>query len=248
MYFSKVFLLAIPVCLSVAVLAQGVQRDEFQNITNFKDAIFSKSVTAFSVDNPALRSQNDSISYDKIKGSPFWKDASQSALLYSSTGYIGALPVRINLATNKIYFIQNSEEMILSDNTVTKIVFQATNDSSVFISQVPNLLLNKKPVDGFVQVLNFGKYQFLKYTRRRLASADSPSHTSKNYYFTDDINYFIKCNDKVEAVKKLNKENLLIYLPSSSSYDTWAKENTINFKNEKDIVLFLNYYNARTSN
>lgn len=240
---GKVIVFVLFIFLSHSLVAQVVQRDADQNITNFRNAIFPTRVTAYRIDDPSLKSQ-ESISYDKIKGSPFWKDALQPALLYSSKGYIGTFPVRINLATNEINFLKDSEEMVVNDNIIVKLVFKIANDSTVFISQVTNLLLNNKPVDGFVQVLTFGKYQLLKYIRRRLASSESPSHTSKNYYFTDDVYYFIKSNEKVESIKKLNKENLLIYLPSSSAYSEWASENTINFKNEKDIVRFLNYYNA----
>ena len=189
---------------------------------------------------------NERISYDKIKGSRFWKDTSQTALLYSNKGYVSTMPVRINLATGELYFLRESKEVTLADNIITKVVFKAEEDSSVFISQVPNLLLNEKPVNGFVQVLNFGKYQLLKYTNRTVASVDSIVRGFKRYYFADVINYFIKSNDKVERIKKLNKENVLFNLPSSSSYDAWIKENNIDFKKEKDVVRFLNYYNAHT--
>jgi hypothetical protein len=189
---------------------------------------------------------NERISYDKIKGSRFWKDTSQTAFLYSNKGYVCTIPVRINLATGELYFLRESKEVTLADNIITKVVFKAEKDSSVFISQVPNLLLNEKPVNGFVQVLNFGKYQLLKYTNRTVASVDSIFQGFKRYYFADVINYFLKSNDKVERFKKLNKENVLFYLPSSSAHDAWIKENNIDFKKEKDVILFLNYYNAHS--
>jgi hypothetical protein len=187
---------------------------------------------------------NERISYDKIIGSRFWKDNYQTALLYSNKGYVGMMPVRINLATGELYFLRQSKEVTPADNIITKVVFKEKEDSFVFISQVSNLLLNNKPLDGFVQVLNDGQYLLLKYTNRKVTSVEAPSHTSTNYYFSDIISYFIKSNNKVERIKKLNRENVLFYLPSSSAHDAWIKENKINFKEEKDIVRFLNYYNA----
>ena len=244
MNLLKIGLLFLIICLSFSMFAQ-VQRDPItHDITNFQDAVFSKDVTDFRFDNLGQGLQNEGIPYDKINGSPFWRDSLQSARFYDSKGYITTLPARINIATNKIYFLQNSAEMVLNDNIVTRIVFQAGNDSSVFICHVSNMMLNNKPLNSFVQVLNPGKYQLLKYTRRKLASSESPSHTSTSYYFTDEVNYFIKANEKIEEIKKLNKESFLIHLPSSSSYNDWAKENNINFKSEKDIVRFLNHYNA----
>ena len=73
--------------------------------------------------------------------------------------------------------------MVLKDNIVTRIVFHTANDSSVFIGQVPNLLLNNKPLTSLVQVLNFGKYQLLKYTRKKISSSETPSRISKTYYY-----------------------------------------------------------------
>lgn len=247
MNVHKIILPVILVMVSASLFAQEVLRDA-NFVINFKDAVFSKDFMKFRNQNTELGQLSDSVSYDKINGSPFWVDVPQPARLYNSKGYLGTLPVRINLATNKIYFIIDGEEMILNDNIVTRIVFKTANDSSVFIGQVTNLLLNYKPVHDFVQLLNFGKYQLLKYTRRRIDAGESPSRTSKTYYFTDNFNYFIKSGEKVYDLKKLNRENLLVHLPSSFSYDAWIKENKINFKSEKDIVRFLNYYNTRFVN
>lgn len=246
MDLNKIILSIFLAGLSPLLAAQQVQLSN-NFIFNSGDAVFSRDIIKFKANNQELALRPDSVGYDNINGSPFWVDTSIPARLYNSNGYLGILPVRINLVNNKIYFVNGAEEMILNDNIVTRIVFKMANDSSVFIGQVPNLLLNHKPLNDFVQVLNVGKYQLLKYTRRRIGSGESPSRTSKTYYFTDNFNYFIKSDEKVYDLKKLNRENLLVYLPSSFSYDAWIKENNINFKNEKDMVRFLNYYNTRFS-
>jgi hypothetical protein len=237
------FILPFLFCLSSSISAQTVRNDEFGNIANLAEAKFVRAVEEVKID--GVENENK-ISYDRIKGSRFWKDEWLPALLYSNTGYVGTLPVRINLASGELHFLKNSEELILTDNFIAKIIFPTLTDSAVFISQVPNLLLNKKQVDDFVQVLNSGKYQLLKYTKRNVSSADSMFHTLKRYFFSDLIYYFIKSNEKVERIKKFNKEGVLFYLPSSSAYDAWIKENNIDFKKEKDVVLFLNYYNAHS--
>jgi hypothetical protein len=185
----------------------------------------------------------DSISYDKIDGSAYWVDDFKPASLYDNKGLLATLPVRINLLTNKIHFLKDNEEMIVDDYIIKRVVFQGKNDSSVFIGQVPDLLLNKKPLNELVQVLNGGKYQLLKYTIRSVTAEESPSHTSTTYRYKDTYRYFMKWDERVEEVKKLSSESILIYLPVSSSYNDWIKENKINFKNEKDVIQFLNHYN-----
>lgn len=238
----------LPALLVAQTGVQEVMQGRGNFLFNASDASFSRDIVRFKADNQETGLPADGIDYDKIKGSPFWADASILARLYSSHGYLTTLPVRINLATNKIYFLKDSVEMVLNDNIINRIVFMTGKDSAVFIGEVPDLILNNKPLNDFVQVLNAGKYQLLKYTRRRVSSSESASRTSINYYFSDDVNYFIKSNERVEEIKRLTRDNLLIYLPSSLSYDGWIKENNINFKNEKDVVRFMDQYNTRLSN
>jgi hypothetical protein len=49
---------------------------------------------------------------------------------------------------------------------------------------------------------------------------------------------------RIEFIRKLSKENILLFLPRASSLDSWSKENNISFKNENDIVRVLTYYNS----
>lgn len=247
-FILTTLLVGLPALLFAQTGVQEVMQGRGNFLFNASDATFSRDIVKFKADNQDNGLPSDGINYDDIKGSPFWTDASMPARLYDSRGYLTTLPARINLATNKIYFIKDSVEMVLNDNIVNRIVFMTGKDSAVFIGQVPDLMLYNKPLNDFVQVLNAGKYQLLKYTRRRVSSSESASRTSINYYFTDNVNYFIKSNEKVEELKRLTRDNLLIYLPSSFSYDGWIKENNINFKIEKDVVRFLNQYNARLNN
>ena len=173
----KFLLFVFLVCLSPLLFAQKAQYNSMGELTNLKDAVSAVTVEEFGIEFPGGQN-NERISYSKIKGSRFWKDEWQNAYLYSNTGYIGSMPLRINLVTGELHFLKNSEEFILTDDFITKIIF--VNDSSTFISHVPNLLVNKKPVDNFVQVLNSGRYQLLKYLKRNVASTDSLFHTLKD--------------------------------------------------------------------
>ena len=253
MSLSKIILLLLLVFPDATLFSQEVQRDPVTHqVTNLNEALRPQGSGRYDLDNSALNGKKDSISYDNIDGSPFWNPISQSAFLYSNSTYITTLPVRINLVTGEAHFLKDSTELVLDNHLINKIVFKTANDSSVFISQVPNLLLNKEKIDGFVQVLNVGKYQLLKYSKRKISTTEfksqSQTQTINSYYFTDNDHYFIMHNNMVENIKKLNRDNLLIYLPSSSNLEPWVKENNINYKNEEDVVRFLNYYNSRFNN
>ena len=191
------------------------------------------------------------IPYDRVKGTPFWSDEYKSAALYSLNKRVSIRPVKLNLASNEIYFLKNDEELVLENVDVTKLIFYKGKDTSEietsFIRKVPDLVIWNKKTDDFIQVLNQGKYQLLKHTKRIVGDADSLFGTQKKYFFKDELNYFLKVNDKVEKVKKMNEEYILSLLPSSSNYKVWIKENNINFKKEEDVIRFLNYFNSQTS-
>ncbi len=191
---------------------------------------------------------SNKIPYYKVKGSPFWSDDYKLAALYSGNNRFSIRPIKLNLATNEIYFLKNDVELVLDNADVTKLVFYQGKDTSVttalFLRKVPDLLIKNLKVEDFVQVLNSGKYQLLKYIKRKVASADSLFGTQKRYFFTDEVYYFLRSNETIKRLKKLNKEELLSLIPSSSSFSEWIELNKIDFKKEQNVISFLNYYNS----
>ncbi len=235
MKLYKIFFFILFVLIADSLSAQeGIERQGF---------LFPPRSTTINIPDPEQRLQNVSIPYDQITGSPFWNDSIQYARLYGNAGSFGVYPVRINFATNEIYFTKAAEELVLTDKLVTRVVVKLPIDSAVFIGHVPNLMLSNKRIDAFVQVLTSGKYQLIKYVKRVVVSVETPSRTAKTYHFANEIFYFIKSQNKVEYIRKLNKENILLFLPTSSNFESWIKENGINLKKEDDIVRFLNHYN-----
>ena len=195
---------------------------------------------------------SDKIPYGKIKGTPFWNNEWQLASLYNGSLKTSTKLVRLNLATNEIHFLENGKEYVLTGTNVSLLAFHKQSDtsmiSSVFRMQVPNLMLHNKKLDYFVQVLNNGEYQLLKYVKRTVNSADSLFGTQKRYFFTDQEYYFLHFNKRIHRIKRLNKENVVEFLPSAASYSTWIEKNGIDFKNEADVIRFLDHYNAAHSN
>jgi hypothetical protein len=197
---------------------------------------------------------NKKIPLSRVKGSPFFKDEWQLASLYDSNARrIDIVPVRMNFATDEFHFMWKEQELVAGDNDkVILIVLHNNNDTSsigtIFIKNVPNLVLDKKPLTAFVQVMNLGKHQLLKYTNRRVYPAqDSLFGTQKRYIFKDFYFYFLKTEDKVERIKKLDTQHFLALMPGASAYKKWIDQNNLNFKKEEDLVLFLNYYNSQNN-
>jgi len=236
-------ILLISLCFIPAFAQVAVQRNSNGEITNLSQVKFTPVVRE--VDFSDLNLDNR-LNYSSIKGSPFWKDEWQQAKIYLENNDRFILPVKINLATGELHFLRNNEEFVSDDLKVMKVIFEKENDTAVFISHLPDLLFRNKKLDDFVQVLNSGDYQLLKYIKRNVASADSLVGTLKRYFFKDELNYFVRSNNKIDRIKKLNKENLLVLFPSKHLYSAWIDSHHINFKNEKDVISFLNYYNSLT--
>jgi len=97
----------------------------------------------------------------------------------------------------------------------------------------------------YLQVLNEGAYQLLKLNEKTLGSADSLFGTLKRYFFKDESIYYINHEQALNTLKKLDRDNLLQFLPGSSGYNEWIKQNRINFKKEDDALRFVNYYNSK---
>jgi len=199
--------------------------------------IFAKDEVAFNTNGNVT-----GVKYADINGSPFWKSEYNIATLYKNGTETATAPIRINLLTNEVYFLRGKEELVLDERAVNKIVFLQTGDTTTFISRVLNLLLNQKKVEDWVQVMNTGRYQLLKYIKKELRSADS-GLIAKKYLFRETNYYFLKHLQRVERIQKLKEENVLSYLPGSKAFRGWIERKNIDFKKEKDIVEFLNHYN-----
>lgn len=194
---------------------------------------------------------SSAISYSRIKGSPFYKEQWKKGSLYSGKRLEWIGQVRLNLATQEVHYMLNNQEFVATaENKITEVILYRDNDTTMreaaFVKDVPNLLWNNKSLTGFAQVLNEGRYQLLKYTSRIVGSADSLFGTQKRYFFKDDVRYFIRKDDMVKPIRKLDEDAILTLLPVSSIHKTWIKENHLSLKKEEDLVKFLAYYNANT--
>lgn len=186
------------------------------------------------------------VSYSRIKGSPFWSDEWKEADLFTESGKVGRAPVKLNFATDEIYFLKSGGEWVLQDKDIVRVVL--INDSIEFQRNVTNLFLNKKKVDDLVAILNNGTFQLIRYVHRTIGSADSLFGTQKRYFFRDDIYYFIRNKEMIQPIRRLNREAFLSVLPNATQYNGWMDERKLTFKTEEDLLRFLQFYNSKLAN
>lgn len=191
---------------------------------------------------------NKNIPFDRIRGSQFWYNDWLLAHFYGEKDKsFGTYKAKMNLYTNEIHYLNNkNEEYVVADNAVKKIVLYYNSDTSkvaaLFRNDIEAINFSYNKVT-YVQQLSYGKINFFKREKHIIKSADSLFATQKRYYFSEDNNYFIEVNNKVEKVKKLNKENLLSFISNWSEYEQWLNNNKIKWTNENEVLRFISYYN-----
>jgi hypothetical protein len=195
--------------------------------------------------------KNAKIPYERITGSPFWNPEWQLGALESPDGKSkGRLFVRLNLVTQEIHFKDSRDnELAADDGTVAKVGYLMDKDTvAVFRNDFGpiNMFYNRNK--KYAQIMNSGEYRLLKVTIREVKSADSMFGTLKRYYFSDRADYFIEHGNKIDKIKKLNKEEVLSLLPRGSALEAYVKQNKIKFAREEDLIKLLDEYNKITAN
>ena len=197
---------------------------------------------------------DERIPYERIKGSPFWKDEFQMAtLLDKYNRKLIKAPAKLNLLTNEVYFINAQGEVrVPNAGLVAKVIFYVldtgTAVDAVFENNLPVLVeTNPNAANAsYVQVINSGAIQLLKYRKVQIARADSLFGTLKRYYFSSQTIYFLnRDNGQTIKLRKLSEETVTDQLKPDADERAWIRTNRLNLKREEDVIQFLNYLNAR---
>ncbi len=196
-----------------------------------------------------LGNLSNEVPLSSINGSPFFnEDWQMTTLLGSNRKDKWFCKAKINLVTNEIHYLDKSDnELVLESGVIKKTIIRDNIDTSKIIAifeyhdEPPILDVEKKGL--YTQVLNDGNFSILKYNKRLLTSKDSLFGTQKKYFFTNYQYYFIKHQQQITLIKKLNTSNILGVLPNASAYINWIKTNKINLRKEEDFITFINYYN-----
>jgi hypothetical protein len=194
---------------------------------------------------------NSEVPYSKINGSPFWNSQFINATIYlTETKPYVSCPVKLNIATNEVHFLSKSgDELTAQTGMVEKIVFYKRDNSAEISTVFRNdfEVINSYPKfkDLYVQELNQGNIQLLKVSRKTLKVGDSLFGTQKKYSFHLEESYFLKHNNRIQALKKINKKEILQYMPLYKNLEDWINSNRIDFAIEKDVIRFIDYINQR---
>lgn len=241
----KFFNCLLLMCMYISSQSQVMRENTRAELDGFK----THSVTNEIYIDGNWKSNNQRLAYSQIQGSPFLNDTFYPAELYvSGNRTIGRFMVRFNLASQEFHYIgKDSIELVVSTEMVNRIVLHNTTDTingvSVFVKNIPGLLLKDKLINDYLQQMNVGKYVLYKHTKRAVVVADSLFGAAKRYYFGSTYTYFLQTPKEVIQLKKISEDNILSSIPPSNEMEKWIKENKIKMNREPDVLRFLTYYN-----
>lgn len=191
------------------------------------------------------------ISYDKIKGSPFFNPEWLKAELYRPDGKpLGIYPVKLNLATHEVHFLdKKGYELAADDGVVSRVLFvDSLGDGKPRVSfrdDYDGVNLTYNGNRKYAQELNTGDMALLKVTIRDGREADSMFGTLKRYYFTDRYDYYVRVYKRVEKLKKLNQDEIFAVIPAKREVVDYVKQRKLNLKKEEDVIALFDYLNSQ---
>ena len=117
---------------------------------------------------------------------------------------------------------------------VAKVIFHVqdtgTAVDAVFENNLPVLVeTNPNAANAsYVQVINSGAVQLLKYRKVQIARADSLFGTLKRYYFSSQTIYFLnRDNGQTIKLRKLSEETVTDQLKPDADERAWIRTNRL---------------------
>jgi hypothetical protein len=187
------------------------------------------------------------VDYSEVRGRCFWDNEWNPGVLVLKGGNAIKLKnIKLNLYTNEVHYLNiQGTELIAQAGQVKKIVLFSAKDTLRTIAIFESLSSKEKnKEDGYFELLTDGKIQFLKKTTVHLNKQKyDPMLGKVEYKFVPDAQFFIRKDNALNPLKKINKSSLFSIVGSSSESESWLSSNRNKLKSEEDVVEFLKFIN-----
>ena len=183
-----------------------------------------------------------------IAGSPFINaDWIPAKITLMKGKEIGPLLVKLNIESNKLYFIDTAgKELIAPEGIVKKIDFinYYSKDSTryIFKSGYPNI--DKQNENYLYQVLTEGKIELLakKFKYIRTIKNELSGETIKD--FVDGaITLYVYSFDNIQPFQSKMDFVISLLIDKQEEVNTFINANKINLKKTSDLIKLFGYYN-----
>ena len=175
------------------------------------------------------------LKYEHITGSPYLVDQWLNGEVKLANGSIvKAKAVKYNILENRLLFQQDNKVFEFFPKAVT-FVFFASEGKRTF-------LLNENEKDGYFELLEDGKIQLLKKTKKKILDRKDYNSAVVETTITENVNYLLLVDGKPKEVK-LTKKSFASVLPNHASEINSYSVNTENL--EKSYVDLISYLNKK---
>lgn len=178
------------------------------------------------------------LSYDEIKGSPYYKKEFSLAKMAEN---FESAPARYNSFTDQIEFQKGDKNYVLPKESIfSNIIFLTTREKMV-------LLETNDENSGYFFELVGGKYGLYKKVKTKFVdikkAANSFSEDKPAYFLNIDPFYYIKTEKGYIKQPKGSKDIIAQIPEKTEQLNAFFKSNKIKFNKEEDLIKLANFLN-----
>ena len=185
--------------------------------------------------------------YDDVEGSPYlFKDWMAADIIMKAGNTYEAIPIKINVYDDKIYFQRN-------DTTYELYPLDIISELNIVNKSDPskNILISKGYMydgnivtDKIVQIFSKGKVSLIKTFKKEIKQDYNYGQSKTVKSFADMSQYYIVKNGRLSEVK-LTKNSLYdITDDKKDAMEAFLKKEDPNLKTPQGFARALNYYNS----
>ena len=242
---KKIYFILFSICLSIYSFAQQGLNSAASGASeamSLKTANLSLNIDPYGVMDRDGKAS--SLRYTDIGGSPFLLDEWKLATIFDiGNKKIGQVKVKYNTNADQIHYLDPQEKELVADKSIIKkVVIQNDDNTTITIEKGFIGTKNNLAPYQFVEVLNDGKIQLLKQYINHVVQKDSLFGTIKVNKFSPFSIYYIKAENSVVLLKKLDQEEIFNLLPNKEFISNYTSKNK-KLRSEKDFINFINNYN-----
>lgn len=187
------------------------------------------------------------VNYEDVSGTPYFNSKWLPAVLILAGNVSLKLDkVRLDLYTAEISYIDSTgKEMVAGSDVVKKVFFIDSRDTlkNTAVFQKINGV-EGKPQGAYIQVLNSGKVELLKFSQVVTNNSGYDALAGKDKIsFVPKVDYYVLNDGVVNPLKTFGKDAVLAIVPANNVAQAWLDTNKNKLKTEADIIKFFIYCN-----
>ena len=185
--------------------------------------------------------------YVDINGSPFFKaEWLNGTVTLADARVIKDINVKYDEVVDKPYVRGPQDQTVLLNDKVTEFSMIDNTGSKTVVRKYKNGFTNIPgfTVDSYFEVLADGKVSFLKKKVKVITEDKQYNSAVITKGFFETTKYYIVSNINSTLVKKDKNSVLAALSDKQTELDAFVKANSLNLKDEDDIVKLVDYYNT----